>query len=84
MKTVKLIGKTRHGKNRIAQHGEIWEVESEHGNIMLLKSLEETFVITGSTTCFDKRWVSVENDRDFEVVIDQGESYVKQKERSLY
>ena len=50
-KWVLLKGKTRHGKNRIAQHGSKWFVEKvdkfRGQPAMLLRSENETFAIRG-------------------------------------
>ena len=46
MEQVRLIGKTKHGKDRIRQHGDVWNVESmttqTNKNRMMLESLHET------------------------------------------
>ena len=36
--TVVLTGKTRHGKNRIQQHGKLWFVQEVRGGKMHLRS----------------------------------------------
>ena len=65
---LKLKGKTRHGKNRIQQHGEIWRVEREstfRGQpAWSLRSMAKTF---GGRE-FDGRWVLKNDDPNFEVV----------------
>ena len=68
---VKLKGKTRHGKNRIHQHGDTWAIES-HGKFQgqpawSLRSLEKTEGPKGNKG-FDGRWVLKHNDPNFEVV----------------
>jgi hypothetical protein len=56
---VLLRGKTRHGKNRINQHGNIWLVENidKFGGepAMFLRSLNKT----------EGRWVLLKNDPNF-------------------
>jgi len=65
MMRVKLKAKTRHGKNRIHQHGDVWWVTHKghfRGRPALsLQSLERTFM--GN---FDGRWVLERNDENFE------------------
>jgi len=66
---VRLKGKTRKGKNRINQHGDVWEVIDEQLTKILLQSLEKTFKDTpGRVAEKDWRWISATEDRDFEVV----------------
>ena len=75
---VLLKGKTRHGKNRINQHGEMWlieRVETFQGQpAMFLRSEKETFVIRGrgnpkeewkTTLIHDNRWVLLRYDPNF-------------------
>jgi len=44
MEQVRLIGKTKHGKDRIRQHGDVWNIMSggSSGHRMVLESLHET------------------------------------------
>ena len=73
-----LKGISRHGKNRIAQHGSKWLVEKVDkfcGHpAMLLRSENETFAIRGranskqewkTTWMHDNRWVLLKDDPDF-------------------
>ena len=73
-----LKGISRHGKNRIAQHGSKWFVEKVDKfcgqPAMLLRSENETFAIRGrgnskqewkTTWMHDGRWVLLKNDPDF-------------------
>ena len=73
-----LKGKTRHGKNRIAQHGSVWFVEKVDKFLgqpaMLLRSKNETFAIRGrgnskqewkTTWMHDGRWVLLKDDPNF-------------------
>ena len=75
---VLLKGKTRHGKNRINQHGDMWlieEVATFQGQpAMRLRSEKETFVIRGrgnskqewkTTLMHDNRWVLLRDDPNF-------------------
>ena len=61
---VLLKGKTRHGKNRINQHGDMWLIE-EVANFqgqpsMLLRSKNKT-----DKDMFDGRWVLLRDDPNF-------------------
>ena len=59
-----LVGKTRHGKNRIQQHGMLWFVKEVRGNRMLLES---EFKTEGprDNKGFDWRWIEMRNDPNF-------------------
>ena len=68
MKQVVLKGKSRHGKNRIQQHGDQWFVK-EFGKFcgedaMLLRSEGRTFKL-GDNWIRDSRWVLLRDDPDF-------------------
>ena len=69
MKQVRLIGKTKHGKDRIRQHGDVWNVlESKappFGHAMVLESLRETFTL-GDTKIKDVRGVKTLDDPNFD------------------
>lgn len=62
--TVVLKGKTRHGKNRIHQHGERWVVKHlglfNGAPAMLLRSEHKT-----DKGDFDGRWVHLQDDNNF-------------------
>lgn len=62
---VKLVGKTRHGKNRINQHGDMWFVEEVRGDKMLLRSERKTEGPKHNKV-FDGRWVQLKDDQNFE------------------
>ena len=68
---VRLIGKTLHGKNRIRQHGDIWEVvdRPDRPDRLALQSLNKTFGgFSDGHKEKDLRWVFPENDPNFEVI----------------
>jgi len=74
---VKLKPKSRHGKNRLNEHGEHWvvmNVGAFKGQPALhLRSKGKTFKM-GSSWVFDGRWVLLNNDSDFEIVqVDRSE-----------
>ncbi len=67
-KWVLLKGKTRHGKNRIQQHGMEWVVEKvstfQGQPAMMLRSKNETFKL-GDKMMHDSRWVLLRDDPNF-------------------
>ena len=69
MKQVRLVGKTKHGKDRIRQHGDVWNVRESKappfGHAMVLESLHETFTL-GDTKIKDVRGVLLFNDPNFD------------------
>jgi hypothetical protein len=64
---INLKGKTRHGKNRVNQHGEWWVVSNETEKSFWLESID-----CECTTCNkwgqDGRWVDKKNDVNFDIV----------------
>ena len=62
---IKLVGRTRHGKNRVHQHGDIWFVQEVRGDKMLLRSEHKTEGPKHNKV-FDGRWVHLKNDQNFE------------------
>lgn len=63
--TVTLKGITRHGKNRINQHGDTWRVKEIRGMKMLLESQFKTEGPRDNKG-FDWRWVEMHNDPNFD------------------
>lgn len=57
---VTLKGVTRHGKNRINQHGERWMIIELRNGKMLVESAAET-----DKGGFDWRWVDLHDDKNF-------------------
>ena len=70
---VRLSPKSRHGKNRINQHGDTWvvmNVSTFRGQPAVnLRSMGKTFKM-GSSWEFDGRWVQLNNDSDFDIIED--------------
>lgn len=66
---VKLSSKSRHARNRIAQHGEIWNVISETPEEILLRSERKTWRDVNGLFSEDKRWIFKKNDPDFSFVV---------------
>jgi hypothetical protein len=68
MEKVLLTGKTRHGKNRIQQHGKVWLIKNlgtfKGSPAMLLRSEFETEGPRDHKG-FDGRWVLLQNDPNF-------------------
>ena len=64
MKQVVLKGKSRHGKNRVQQHGSLWFVEQfakfRRQDAVWLRSENKT-----DKGGFDGRWVLLRDDPDF-------------------
>ena len=60
-KILRLKGKTKKGKDRINQHGELWKVTmiKPFEGVMRLESLNDTFKFNGEWIK-DVRWVNVE------------------------
>ena len=67
---LRLTGITRHGKNRVHQHGPLWSVVDEGKfkgrDAWNLQSENETFSIKPGVKCFDRRWVLKQDDPNFE------------------
>jgi hypothetical protein len=67
---VRLTGKTKHGKNRVREHGEIWKVKSITEKVNFPRVIEGPgpflFLIPSSGSD-DMRWVSEVGDPNFEV-----------------
>lgn len=59
-----LEGISRHGKNRIHQHGNVWLLDEVRGDRMRLLSEHKTFKV-GDHTMHDGRWVLLKNDPNF-------------------
>tara|TARA_R100000808_G_scaffold25055_2_gene61021 strand:- start:6238 stop:6462 length:225 start_codon:yes stop_codon:yes gene_type:complete len=64
---IKLKGKTRHGKNRVHQHGDRWLVEEIRSGTMMLRSEFKTEGPRGHRG-FDGRWIKLNDDPNFEIV----------------
>lgn len=64
-KVITLEGKTRHGKNRIREHGATWSIEeikvSPAPSGLLVKSLKSGV----------KRWIDQPTDGDFDIVAEE-------------
>lgn len=67
MEIVELKGLTRHGKNRVNQHGARWVVVKKSGEDLWVESID-----CSCSTCEkwgqDGRWITEKKDRNFEIV----------------
>ena len=67
-KMIVLKGKTRHGKNRVQQHGMEWIIQSvanfQGQPAMFLRSKSKTFKL-GEHMIHDTRWVKLRDDPNF-------------------
>ena len=70
-----LTGKTRHGKNRINEHGNTWIIQSPthtsvefsntRGRWVNVRSIDNTFRIGEKTFTTDSRWINLDGDDNF-------------------
>ena len=69
--TITLEPKTRHGKNRVNEHGADWIVMNtgrfKGQPAVHLRSVDKTFKM-GQALTFDGRWVLINNDPDFDII----------------
>lgn len=65
MQTLILSGRTRHGRNRIREHGDEWELLEARDAVPALRvaGFSVRSVATGAT-----RWIAQHDDRDFNIV----------------
>jgi hypothetical protein len=69
---VKLTGITGHGKNRVREQGEVWEVIRLNPTVGFKTKAPGPFMLLQSTKGIHMRWVSTVNDDNFSVeVIDE-------------
>ena len=59
---VKLTGITQHGKNRVREHGEIWEVIRLNPTVGFKTKAPGPFTLLQATESINMRWVSTIND----------------------
>ena len=69
-KKVKLTGKSRHGKNRVREQGEDWEVVGETDSVHFRTSAPGPFILLQSSEREGlhgphARWVSIQRDSNF-------------------
>ena len=69
-RVVFLKGKSRHGKNRIKQHGEHWQViDRTSSGVLHIQSIECRCPECTKLGSQDWRWISETDDPNFEIVL---------------
>ena len=69
---VKLTGTTQHGKNRVREQGDIWEVIRFNPSVSFKTKAPGPFMLLQAAEGINMRWVSTINDDNFSVeVIDE-------------
>ena len=68
-KKVKLTGITQHGKNRVREQGEIWEVTRLSPRVAFKTRAPGPFMLLQATESINMRWVSTINDDNFSVEV---------------
>ena len=66
---VRLTGITRHGKNRVREQGDVWEVIRMNPAVSFKTSAPGPFMLLQATTTINMRWVSTVNDDNFLVEV---------------
>tara|TARA_R100000951_G_C2604831_1_gene169293 strand:- start:195 stop:431 length:237 start_codon:yes stop_codon:yes gene_type:complete len=70
--TIRLKGITRHGKNRVREQGEFWEVIRINPTVSFKTKAPGPFMLLQAAESINMRWVSTVNDDNFSVeVIDE-------------
>jgi len=71
---VELKGRSKHGKDRVAQHGNPWTINEQgvfNGNkAVRMRSERETFNLGKGRKIHDERWVFLKDDPNFWVKCD--------------
>ena len=65
---IKLAGVTRHGKNRIRENGEIWEVITVDGDDSSILPIKVCVVPCEESHRENWRWVDISGDQHMEIV----------------
>ena len=75
MEIVVLQGKTRHGKNRVREHGDRWTVDQVSESVAILDGAPGLLLAVLDCECPgcekwgpDWRWIRQTNDLDFEIL----------------
>lgn len=63
---LKLKGRTRRGKNKISEHGNVWKITDIKPDYLYCESANDTFKV-GDIWVKDGRWILIDNDSDFEI-----------------
>ena len=65
---VRLSGKTRHGKNRIRENGDLWEVTNLDGQDSSILSTKACVVPIKESRRSEWRWLDLPSDEHMEIV----------------
>ena len=65
---IKLSGKTRHGKNRIRENGDLWEVTNLDGQDSSILSTKACVVPIKESRRSEWRWLDLPSDEHMEIV----------------
>ena len=65
MNIIKLIPKSKHGKDRVKKHGDQWKIVENFPHSFLLESLNPTFLLKGKMIP-DTRRISKTDDPNFD------------------
>jgi len=66
---IKLSGKTRHGKNRIRENGELWRVGTVDGADSSILTTKVCVHPVNPERSEEWRWVDIPNDEHMEIVV---------------
>ena len=66
---VKLTGITQHGKNRVREQSDVWEVIRMSPTVSFKTSASGPFMLLQATKGIHMRWVSTVNDDNFSVEV---------------
>ncbi len=68
--TVKLTGKTKHGKNRVREQGAVWIVVKVKPGMLFCDDKEKEFaLLRKDNPSQDWRWVALKDDKNFSVEV---------------
>ena len=65
---LRLAGKTRHGKNRIRENGDLWEVTNLDGQDSSILSTKACVVPIKESRRSEWRWLDLPSDEHMEIV----------------
>ena len=72
-KTIRLKGKTMKGKNRIREHGEMWNVLAETDTVLFAPGSKGPWLFAApvgkNQNDKSSRWIKSVNDLDFDIVV---------------
>ena len=69
---IKLTGITQHGKNRVREQGDTWEVIWMNPTVAFKTKAPGPFMLLQATQSINMRWVSTVNDDNFSVEVIDG------------